>query len=375
MTIRTETPPGSNAVAAAITDPALHTFDSITGHEVSRRYLQQAAATGALPHALLFHGPRGVGKRSMAYAFGKMAATLNARTRDDADAIARRIAAGVSADFLLVGPRGPAMQITLAGWRRDRDKDDENHPQYYRFVETRPLESARKVLVFHRAERMNVALANFLLKLIEEPPPWLIIVMLTERPAEVLPTIRSRCAPVQLSPLTLPEMTRYARSLPSVSGSADADGLIRMAEGRPGVLIEQAGQAQRIDKALAARTMTLFQDEGFLALFRAASDLVTAAGAEAGTRGAVIERTLEMIESWLRDAIVLKTSGPDASAEKLVWRGQAQTIERFAARTSLEGLVEAAETLQSYGSWAHRQTDAHYAFESFLLDVGRGLRG
>src|SRR5690606_21308096 len=112
------------------------------------------------------------------------------------------------ADVLVVEPRGATGQITLNGWRPG--KDDPDNLQYYRFIESRPLEGSRKVLILRHAERMNVAFANYILKLMEEPPSYLSLILISNRKNDLLVTIRSRCAPVKLSPLTLDEMRAYA---------------------------------------------------------------------------------------------------------------------------------------------------------------------
>ena len=96
-----------------------------------------------------------------------------------------------------------------------------------------PFESTRRVFVIERAETMNDSSANRLLKTLEEPPAFVHIMLLTDRPAEILPTIVSRCQAVRFDPLPDDALARAlgdeesrptARPLPHGSRSATAPG-------------------------------------------------------------------------------------------------------------------------------------------------------
>lgn len=361
-----------------LTKPSSHTFDSLIGHDLARRYLASAAEGGILPHATLFHGPRGVGKTSMAYALAKLVNTPEGSSRDWAADVDRKITEGVFPDLLLVEPRGAAGQITLSGWKPG--KDDPDGLQYYRFIDSRPMEGVRKVLIIRQAERMNVALANYLLKLIEEPPSYLLIILLTHRRSEVLTTIRSRCAPVKLSPLTMEEMERFAaRALSPPPTGADLQMLLRLSEGRPGLMLELAGSAGAKRRAETARLMRLFQQYGFVGLFRVASELQRA-GAEGSGRGGAaaqenFEAALSALQGWLRDAEILKSvSSPEKAERFLVNADLRQELEAYASQATLEGLAAAADRVREAYQYVPRQTDKSFVLEMLLLQIGRAMR-
>ena len=69
-----------------------------------------------------------------------------------------------------------------------------------------PFESAHRVFVLERADTMNDEAANALLKTLEEPPPYVVLLLLTDNPSQVLPTISSRCQPVRFDPLPAAEL-------------------------------------------------------------------------------------------------------------------------------------------------------------------------
>lgn len=360
------------------TKPGSHTFESLIGHDLAKRYMVSAVEDRILPHALLLHGPRGVGKTSMAYALAKL---VNAPAGSDpawATDLHRKITEGVFPDLLLVEPKGAAGQITLSGWRPG--KDDPDGLQYYRFIDSRPMEGPKKVLIIRQADRMNVALANYLLKLIEEPPSYLLIILLTHRRSEVLMTIRSRCAPVKLSPLSLSEMEEFGqRALKPAPTGADLQMLLRLSEGRPGLMLELAGVAGAKRRAETARLMRLFQQYGFVGLFRVASELQRAGGEASAKGGAAGQESfvaaLNALQGWIRDAEVLKVvSSPELAERFLVNADLRKELEVYAAQATLDGLAAAADRIREAYTYAHRQTDKSYVLEMLLLQIGRAMR-
>lgn len=331
-----------------------------------------------MPHAILLHGPRGVGKTSMAYALARL---VNAPPGCDfgwAADVERKINEGVFPDLLLVEPKGAAGQITLTGWKPG--KDDPDGLQYYRFVDSRPMEGIRKVVIIRQAERMNIALANYLLKLIEEPPSYLLMILITHRRSDVLQTIRSRCAPVKLSPLEREEMIRFAEErLKPVPRGADLEMLLRLSEGRPGLMLDLAGEAGAKRRAEIARLMRLFQQYGFVGLFRVASELQKVAAENGGKSGAAAQENFESalngLQAWLRDAQILKSvSSPDLAERFLVNADLKEELTAYAASASLEGLARASAQVREAYSYAGRQTDKSFVLENLLLQVGRAMK-
>jgi DNA polymerase-3 subunit delta' len=153
----------------------------------------RAVLTAALPpggsasHAYLFHGPAGAGKRAVARAF---AAELLADGARDPDNARERVGHGVHPDLTWVAPTGAAVM-------RVEDIDESVVASAYRT----PFEATRRVFVLERVETMNDQAANRMLKTLEEPPAFAHLVLLSDRPGEVLPTIASRCQHVRFDAL------------------------------------------------------------------------------------------------------------------------------------------------------------------------------
>lgn len=141
---------------------------------------------GDASHAYLFHGPAGTGKRDVARAFA--AALLSDGAPDPANA-ADRVRTGAHPDLTWVTPSGAAVMLV----------SDIDEPVVAAATRT-PFESRRRVFVIEQAEAMDDPAANRLLKTLEEPPPYAHLILLTDRPENLLPTIRSRCQHVRFDP-------------------------------------------------------------------------------------------------------------------------------------------------------------------------------
>ena len=150
-----------------------------------------AALDGRPAHAYLLHGPAGTGKRTAARDF---AAALLA---GDSESARARVQHGTHPDLTWVAPSGAHEML-----RRDVQES------VVAAASHTPFESSHRVFVLERADTMNDEAANALLKTLEEPPPYVVLLLLTDNPSQVLPTISSRCQPVRFDPLPAAELAQ-----------------------------------------------------------------------------------------------------------------------------------------------------------------------
>ena len=155
-------------------------------HPHARITLAAALDTGP-SHAYLFHGPAGVGKREVARAF---AAELLAEGEADPDAARVRVLHGSHPDLTWVQPTGAAQM-----------RVDDVETAVVTAATRTPFESKRRVFVLERADEMNDTVANRMLKTLEEPAPFVHIILITNSLGQVLPTVVSRCQAVRFDPL------------------------------------------------------------------------------------------------------------------------------------------------------------------------------
>lgn len=202
-------------------------------HPHARSVLAPAFAAPRRPsHAYLFHGPGGAGKREAARA---LAAELLADGAPDPENVRARVRSRAHPDLTWVVPSG-AHEILVS---------DIAEPVIAAASRT-PFEARRRVFVIERADELGDEAANRMLKTLEEPASFVHIVLLTDRLAEILPTIRSRCQSVRFEP---PSEDQAVSDLRPLGVSDDvALACVRLALGdadRARLLAEGAGQELR----------------------------------------------------------------------------------------------------------------------------------
>ena len=183
----------------------------LVGHGPAEAQLLDAYRSGRLPQAVLIGGPAGVGKATLAWRLARFIAAHPDRTAS----------AVQDAADLFVAPDDPTARRINAGAQGDlfvlRREWNEKTKRLY--SEIRADDVRRAIVMFQRsagrggyricildcAEDLNRSGANALLKLIEEPPPHSLFLIVAHRPAQVLPTIRSRCRKLMLKPLSTAE--------------------------------------------------------------------------------------------------------------------------------------------------------------------------
>jgi len=169
-------------------------WEEIFGQERAVSLLRAALARGDVPHALLFTGPRGVGKFSTALLLA--AALLCPSGGPDGCPSCLKVAEGVHPDLHLVEPEG--MNITVG---RIREIEGE--------LSRKPAEAGCRVVIVDDADLMNRESANAFLKTLEEPEPGTFIVLVCESRESLLPTVVSRCHEVRFSALGRQDVVRY----------------------------------------------------------------------------------------------------------------------------------------------------------------------
>jgi DNA polymerase-3 subunit delta' len=232
--------------AEAVPIPAPRENPLLLGHAAAETALLQAYGSGRLPHAWLITGPRGIGKATLAFRFarflfaessaaGLFAAPAASLALPPEHPVFRRVASGGLADLLVV-ERG----LDPRRKRRRSEIVVDDTRAIAAFLRLTPAEGRWRVVIVDGADTMNNNAANALLKILEEPPKYAVLLLLSDNPGRLLPTIRSRCRRLALKPLpeaiVLEALGRYRPDL-SVN---DRAALATLAEGSLGRALELA---------------------------------------------------------------------------------------------------------------------------------------
>jgi DNA polymerase-3 subunit delta' len=203
-------------------------FDEVAEQHEAKRLLQAALAEGPA-HAYLFHGPAGIGKRRLALAFA-------GELLHDAGRTERR----AHPDLYVLEPLGDQIRIdAVREMRRD--------------LHMRPFEADRRVYLVFAAQLLNDEAADALLKDLEEPPPYAVIVLVADDLGSLAETIRSRCQLVPFRRLSERAVREAIEARAPTLSPAQTTALARVAGGR-------LDRAERLlDEHSAARRATLLE--------------------------------------------------------------------------------------------------------------------
>ena len=192
-------------------------FKDIYGHEKQISILQTAAARNRIPHAYLFYGTEGVGKRTVAEIFSKAMNCMN-NTIDACDECPScvKIDRGNHPDVVMIRAEGQFIKVKEIRELQERMK-------------FRPLEGRKRIFIIDDADRMNIVSANALLKTLEEPSASNILILITARPHQLPMTILSRCQHVRFNPLQRETVAAYLQK--KVSLDSQASFLISLSSG------------------------------------------------------------------------------------------------------------------------------------------------
>ena len=296
----------AEAGGAAPPQAAAPGFEALVGQGSTVEALRRALSRGRLPHALLLHGPGGIGKATCA---GVLAQALNCPVSGFADACGNcpschKVQRGLHPDVLWVAPMQPGKILLRQIVPRD-EKPESPHEPIVTWVGYKPYEGRRRVVIIDEAHAMITAAQNSLLKTLEEPPPSSILVLVTPRPGSLLPTIRSRCQTLRLQPLGLGLMRRH---LEEACGMAPAKARLR-AGLAPGSL----GRAMSLDldeynvRRDVAETAVEDAHEGGAALLASAETLLAAGAGRRKIDQAA--SAMGAVRDILRDLLVLSSGG------------------------------------------------------------------
>lgn len=296
------------------------------GHEQAESALLEAWRSGRMPHAILIGGPEGIGKATLAY---RLARFVLAGGRDT-NSLA------IGADHPVSRPVATLAHPDLLVLRRVRAEDDKTMPRNIRVEAVRRLTSffgstaahgGWRVCIVDTADELAREGANAVLKLLEEPPPCSLFLLVSHAPGRLLPTIRSRCRRLDLQALGEEDLRRALRSLaPPEAAASDLDQAVAASGGsvRRALAMLLGGEGLEIHRdtralldrlpAVDPASLAALGDRlrgGELAVFAGAVEDWIAEHATAGTAGARLARLIDAWDNVRRSTAAAETFNLD----------------------------------------------------------------
>lgn len=325
----------------------------LAGQKEAERALFDAFMSGRMQHAWLLTGPKGIGKATLAYRMARFAlhygtphAALAAGARDlsvpESSPVFHKVAAGSHPNLLTVrrpwDDKAKKLKTVITV--------DEVRRIGHFFGLTATERGAWRVVIIDSADEMNVNAANALLKALEEPPANGLFLVLSHQPGRLLPTIRSRCRMLRMTPLDEAEI----ESLMAQTELPDAGKKRKSA----GPTENERRQIAQLAEGSAGRALSLAEGGG-LDLYKDVAVLLTtlprldvagvhALADKAGRKGSDgdYEAMMELITLWLQRLI---RAGAGLDAGRDIVPGEGAAMARLAAGASLDRWVEVWEKI------------------------------
>ena len=188
-------------------------FENLVGNEKVKEYLNSTIENKNISHSFMFVGKPGIGKKQFAHQYAEMIMCLQDGKCDGNSAKCDscvKFEGNANPDYAEILPDGKTLKI------------EQVRNLQARIVE-KPITSRRKVYVIDDADLMSEESQNCLLKTLEEPPEYAVIILIVSNESRILPTIKSRCVIIKFQPLTSKEIKQVKPEL--------SDDLIQLLEG------------------------------------------------------------------------------------------------------------------------------------------------
>ncbi len=328
-------------------------YSDIIGHEDIVKHFKSSIELGKVSHAYILNGEKGVGKKTLANVVAK---SLQCETGEpDPCGECRsclQVESGNQPDIIWVNHEKPNV-ISV----------DEIRSQIVNDIDLKPYSSKYKVYIVPDAQMMNPQAQNALLKTLEEPPEYVVIMLLTNNVDKFLPTILSRCIVLNFKPVQPLEMIEYLQEQLGIEKSK-AKFCTDFAQGN-------LGKAVRL--AISPDYNEIREDS--VRLLRRIHDMdmedVILAVKNMGKYKLDVTDYIDIMTMWFRDILMVKISN---SPDKSIFKEEFSVMKKQASRVSYEGMEEILKAMDKLKIRLEANVNFDIAMELTLLTIKENMQ-
>lgn len=323
-------------------------FQDILGHEQIIEHLQNAIKTDKVSHAYILDGPDMSGKKMIADAFSMTLECEKKGTEPCMECHSCKQALGKNQPDIIYLQHEKPNTISVDDIRSQINND----------IGVKPYSSPYKVYIVDEAEKMNVQAQNALLKTIEEPPAYAVILLLTNNAEIFLPTILSRCVRLSLKAVPDEKIKAYLMKNYGVP-DYKADVCVAFAQGNVGKAIELAESEDFNEIKNSALQLIKRLDD--IELYE-----MTEAVKQISNYKLKINDYFDLIMIWYRDVLLYKAT---ADVNKLIFKEEVYEIKKEASRSSYGGIENILEALEKAKIRLNANVNFDLVIELLLLTI------
>lgn len=323
-------------------------FSDIIGQEQMKEHLQKAVELNKVSHAYIINGEKDAGKEFIAKVFSM---ALQCEAGEDRPCMecrsCRQALSGNQPDIIRITHEKPA-SIGVEDIRLQLNND----------IQIKPYSSPRKVYIIGEGEKMTVQAQNALLKTLEEPPSYAVIIILTTNADAFLPTILSRCILLNMKPVSNELIKKFLMNELQVPDYR-AEVCVAFARGNVG-RAKSLAVSEEFDKIREeALHMLKYIDE------MEVGELIGSVK-HIGEYKIDVNDYLDILMIWFRDILMFKATN---DANGLVFKDELQSIKRWANKSAYEGIETIINAIEKTKTRIRANVNMDLALELLMLTI------
>jgi len=325
-------------------------FNDIVGQERAIKILIKSLKENKFPSSYIFVGSEGIGKKLTAIEFTKVVNCLNLNKNSEACEdcqSCREISKQRSPDLKIIEPTKSSIKIEQI---REMRKE----------IGLKPFKNRKKIYIIDKAEKMTIEASNCLLKTIEEPPYYAIIILICSKIDPILPTIVSRCQIINFGLISSYKIKEFLINKNKNIEKEKAEIISKLAQGSIGSALKLLSgkeyfiRREEVLDYLSAISPGKYNEDVFAKVEKMVSEIDR------------IEETLEIIKLWYRDILIIKNTGDQkyiANFDKL------EILEEKSQIYSQEILIDILDYLEQIEEYLIKNVNKRLILERLYIKM------